>query len=626
MQQKKQNEVTTAKKYAEYRREKEQSRKKRVRKPRAPKWLKNPFTWAALTALIAAAAFGTVYFINRSRVVEPDSGVPGYYSMEQAVMSGGTSGAALSDVRVSVEGEDTVVRMSFSGGTPAYSVSALSDPARVVVSLSELSSWEHTSAFSGDGQSLVLGMFRDQGSEEGVTRLCFQTTRRIGYRMSAEGQDLVLRLRALDDASEAGYYVTLGAYEAYCAGLFDGGDMTPVLCADGASVTMISPRYDTRVEAEAYAKALDERIAQTLPGMAGSVVQLSGNEAPPLSDAAERAQLSAAEVYRPYEGEAAPWLWTSNGRLIRWMPDMKRALFTRQTASAAGDDEDYCELWLYDLTGKGQRLLDLEFRTVTDARFSQSGDALAFMEMTDSEYLLYYYSLSGGTFVPLGDYVGGNTYGFDFAGDGSLYLVGGIDMPRLTRWDPTMTFGDSARMLEDEEGLQGSFRMGSMEYAPNRIIMSDGETLTYTYTMDTGVRELLTEGGEFEMSPDGRYLALMEYDESIQVDTYTGIKVRDLADGSERMVFAGEAIGDMCWSSGGARLYYLTYNYDESTAEAFPSVLHCYDVASGQERALGLINSLDIGMGANDSEVSFVTMYQSATGRYLAATYRVTVN
>ena len=54
MQQKKQNEVTTAKKYAEYRREKENG-KKRAHQPHAPKWLKNPLTWAALTVALALA-------------------------------------------------------------------------------------------------------------------------------------------------------------------------------------------------------------------------------------------------------------------------------------------------------------------------------------------------------------------------------------------------------------------------------------------------------------------------------------------------------------------------------------------------------------------------------------------
>lgn len=75
-----------------------------------------------------------------------------------------------------------------------------------------------------------------------------------------------------------------------------------------------------------------------------------------------------------------------------------------------------------------------------------------------------------------------------------------------------------------------------------------------------------------------------------------------------------------------ARVYYLTYNYDAATADAFPSVLHCYDVATGASRALGLINSADISMGANDSEVAFVVMYESAAGRYQSATYRVTVD
>ena len=625
MQQKKQGEVTTAKKYAEYRREKEQSRKRRrVPRPRAPRWLKNPLTWAALTVAVAAAAFCTVYFINQSREVQPASSVPGYYSMDQTVMDTGTDGAVLDGVSVSVEGEDTVVRLSFSGGTPSYTVSALSDPACVVVSLGNLGGWEHTSSFGSDGQSLVLGVFRNQASAQGVTELYIQTTRSIGYRMSGEGSELELHLRALDETAEPGYYVTLGAYEAYCAGMFDAGDLKPVLCADGASVALISKRYGTRVEAESYAQSLEERLRQALPGVTGSVVQLGGNEAPPLSDAAERASLSAAEVYRPLEGAASPWLWTSNGSILRWMPDMKRALFTRQTA--AGDGDDYCELWLYDQAGKGQRLLDIEFRTITDARFSANGDAVAFLEMTDSEYLLYYYSLSGGTFVSLADYVGGNTYGFDFAADGSLYLVGGVDQPQLTRWDPTMTFGDSARLLEDEEGLQGSFRIGSMDWAPNRIFMSDGETGTYTFTMDTGVREYLTEGGEFEMSPDGRYLVLMEFDEDMQVDTYTGMKLRDLSTGREQAIFSGEAIGDVCWSTTGARVYYLTYNYDEATAGDFPSVLHCYDVASGQSRRLGLINSNDICTGADDSEIAFVSMYQSATGRYQSATYRVTVD
>ena len=63
--------------------------------------------------------------------------------------------------------------------------------------------------------------------------------------------------------------------------------------------------------------------------------------------------------------------------------------------------------------------------------------------------------------MSLGDLVGGNTYGFDFALDGSLYLVGGVYEPRLTRWDPTV-FGDSTRMLEDMEGLIGSLSMGQL--------------------------------------------------------------------------------------------------------------------------------------------------------------------
>lgn len=624
MQQKKQNEVTTAKKYAEYRREKENG-KKRAHQPHAPKWLKNPLTWAALTVALALTAFGTVYFVNRSRVVEPDSGIAGYYSMAQTVMGGGVEGAMLDSVNLSVDGEDTVIRMAFTGGVPSYTVSALSNPARVIVSLGNLNGWEHSSALDCDGQSLVLGMFRNQKSADGVTELYFQTTRQIGYRMSEEGSELVLRLRGLNTSADTGYYVTLGAYEAYCAGLFDAQDMMPVLCADGASVALISPRCDTRVEAEAYEQSLEARLSETLPGVTGSVVQLSGNEAPPLSDAAERASLSAADVYRPYEGSASPWLWTSNGRLISWMPDMKRALFTRQTA-AADDDGDYCELWLYDQAGKGQRLLDLEFRSVSDARFSASGDALAFVETTDSESLLYYYSISSGKFVSLSDYVGSDTYGFDFAGDGSIYLVGGTDQPQLMRWDPTLTFGDSARLIEDELGLTGSLRMGNMDYAPNTIFMSDGFVDTYAFAMDTGVRAELTSGGAFDMSPDGRYLALMEYGGEVDVDTYTGLKLRDLSTGEERTIFSGEAIGDVCWSSGSTRVYYLTYNYDETTADAFPSVLHCFDVQSGQNRALGLIASNDIGMGANDDEVSFVTMYQSAAGRYQAATYRLTVD
>lgn len=624
MQQKKQNEVTTAKKYAEYRRAKEQARKKKRPRPRAPKWLKNPLTWAALTAVVAVAAFGVVYFVNRSRVVEPASGIPGYYSMAQTIMGGGVEGAALSDVRVAVDGDDTVITLQFDGGLPAYSVSALSDPARVIVSMRALSGWEHSSTLNSDGQSLVLGMFRNEASEAGVTELYFQTTRQIGYQISEQGQELVLRLRALDETAETGYYVTLGAYEAYCAGLFDAGDMTPVLCADGASVALISTRYDTRVEAEAFAQTLDASLSEALPGVTSSVVQLSGNEAPPLSDAAERATLSAAEVYRPYTGQAEPWLWTTNARLLEWMPDMKRALFTRQTAALSDDEGEYCELWLYDQAGKGQRLLDVEFRTITEARFAHAGDALAFVEATDSEYLLYYYSLTGGNFVSLGDLVGGNTYGFDFALDGSLYLVGGVYEPRLTRWDPTV-FGDSTRMLEDMEGLIGSLSMGSSEWSPNTLYMSDGETSTYEFDMSTGERRYLTEGGEFEMSPDRRYLVLMEYDESIPVDTYTGLKLRDLSTGQETPIYSGEAIGDVCWSSGGARVYFLTYNEDAATSEAFPSVLHVYDLESGQAQALGLINTLDIGMGANDAEISFVTSYQNAAGRYQWATYRVNV-
>lgn len=625
MQQKKPNEVTTAKKYAEYRRAKEQALKKKHGPPQPPQWLKNPLTWAALTAIVAVAAFAMVYMVNRSRVVQPDSGVPGYYSMAQTVMGGGADGARLSGVSTAQEGEDTVIRLSFEGGLPPYSVSALGEPARVIISMRNLSGWEHSIGFDGREPSLLLGIFRNQASAEGVTELYLQTTRQIGYRLSEEGQELVLRLHAIAEAAEAGYYVTVGAYEAYCAGLFDAADLSPVLCADGASVALISRRYDTRVEAESFAQTLDARLSVNLPGVLSSVVQLSGNEAPPLSDAAERAALGAAEVYRPYAGSAQPWLWTSNARLVEWMPDMKRALFTRQTASASGDKDDYCELWLYDQTGKGQRLLDLEFRTVTEARFSPAGDALAFMEMTDAESLLYYYSIADGRFAALGDVIGGNTYGFDFGGNAELYLVGGIYEPRLTLWDSGAPTDAAVRVLEDMEGPQGSIAFGSPEWTPDTIFMSDESESIYAFDISTGERRYLTAGSDFKMSPDGRYMVITKFDSSMNVDTYTGLKLRDMSDGREVTIHSGEAIGDVCWSSGGAYVYFLTYNEDPATSAAFPSILNAYDVAAGQQKALGLIGSLDIGMGANDSEISFVTIYESAAGRYQSATYRLNI-
>ena len=579
--------------------------------------LERPLTWIIITAVVLALAICIVLARRIFSDIEPASSIPGYYAMSQTVMSGGTDGAALVDITTYIDGDDTVLCLAFSGETPSYRVQAHTSPARVSIELMHLESWPAALNLDTGGNQLLVGMFRDATAPEGVTRLTFQTRRNIGYRVENTGTELRLRIQAVDEVAPAGYYVQLDEYEAMINGVFESSALSPVLCADGANVTLLSQRYETGVEAESAAQAFNQNLFDVLPRINAKAVQLGGNEAPVAHTASDTAAPRGKQVY---SANSDARLWVDCAEFLCWMPDYTRAAFQKKTSIGG---LDYYEIWLYDRAGKGQRLLDVEFNHIIEARFSGDGKALCFNEQTEAGAVLYYYSINDRVLRSSRDIAGERTYSFEFADDGSVYIVGGVDYAQLLVWHPQADADMSLTVLLEETDLTGSLCAGSADWSPDELFLSDGEGSIYSFKLDTLQTSYLTEGAYVRRSPGGRFLLLLGGAYLGDADEFTALSLYNVSTRSAVSVASDVSLCSECWSTDGGSVYYLAET--ESDDSAYDAALYRYDIATDTTTALGNIASYTLYTGATANELICEVAYTDADGVDTVAVYSIDV-
>lgn len=500
---------------------------------------------------------------------------------------------------------------------PPYRVLTAQSPSRVWVELSGLSGWEGGSSPDWLDLSLLAGSYKSAPAEgDGVT-VALQFNQPVTVSVEEKGGVLALNIRPEPDgaAQAPAYRVVMDAFQAYQEGMLPPEiSLMPAVCEDGGSIVLLSEPFEREEEAQQELS----RLEAALPDYLFELQQLTGDQPPrlPLED---REAIENQKVVQPAEGvQVTARLWAANARFMDWLKVGERAVFVRPSPIQEVDGQELSQLWCYQIAGRGLLLSDLEFVAVDEVRASQSGLNVAVAENMAEERTLFDLALDGSASRYLGDYLGSHTAGWSWAEDGMLYALAGEDQLMLMAYDPEASDDLCARLVDDTVSDSGT-----LEIAGKALFLSDGSSQIYRYELDTGESEAFAPGADFALSPAGDQMALIGYDAAGTYDSYAQLSLMDLTTREQKPLIEGKPLGGVCWSSDGARLYYVTY--DSPDSEHFTMSLNEYTLATGATRLIGATATDLIYPGSQPDELIAVCNSDGVNGDGTASTYCLTI-
>ncbi|MDD3244202.1 MAG: hypothetical protein PHD32_10835 [Eubacteriales bacterium] len=577
---------------------------------------------------------------------KPASNLPGYYAAEQA-LSGGRElyGQNLSDIQVSSDSGDTVITLNFmsgslqlgmeetaSAGVPSYTTSHIAGLNRLVLHIQGLIFWDYKVFKDELNSTPVNGILQEVPINTEETRLYISIKDEYAYQISEQGNKLIIRLRALNKADDVKWYATMNAFNEYSDGLLpETLGLTPTLSSDRVNAVMISQPFDTQEAAEAFAQELksgiqalpdgeDADMLKELKAMTVGVVKLANSQLPDFSEQGALEALSQSNVLqRGDTAQGAPAL-VSNGRFLCYTPDAASYVFARPFFLSDEDGGMTIYEKIYTSTvGEDvpQLLLEFEFVSVTQARFSPDGQYLAFLDQTSMTRSLYIYDLANQTLIAAAEEgMGDDTAAFAWAGSGhTLYAISGeLDVLELMK----LEIGGGA------DGANAVSRVGNMELTSGDmdlagdtiyVAQSGGEWEDGIYAINTGTaaHEKVCDGYSFLLNKkDGRLLVM----EDAQDGAYN-LKVVTPADGNVMKVAENQDIGEVAWDADGSYIYYTVF--DSQTGDAqYPVTLYQFKLGEAQAQ-MRLVNGQLFGAGSG-GQVLMVYVY-SQNGQFIPVTY-----
>ena len=100
------------------------------------------------------------------------------------------------------------------------------------------------------------------------------------------------------------------------------------------------------------------------------------------------------------------------------------------------------------------------------------------------------------------------------------------------------------------------------------------------YDITTGDVIKVADGNTFLLSPDGKHIVVSDI-QTIDGQEIYSLRCIDLINNDEMLIYTGQIIHNMTWSTHGARLYYSIYK-DTQPDAAYPYELYYYDVQTEQ--------------------------------------------
>lgn len=526
---------------------------------------------------------------------DPKSEFEGHYGMDQWTQGGKKQDLIhVTGIRVEKRDPHTALTLEFSRETndgvqptaaPEYVADALETPARLVIALSGIVTWDAQMPALGAESDLLRGVFRVNRNKDARAYLYAQLSADFAFTVEEGENSLTFLLRPLSEQTdEEGWYVAADAVNDFESGNLDGKlGLTPVICRDSSRLLLSKP-YASEDEARAAAG----NVTATLAGVSGKQADVQKLRRNALPDFMDGTSVEALQSARVFEGSGSLTYWHHGMRFLDWSPGGS-ALMARR--SAVTEYSDLEELWEYDAQDNARQIVEQPFSALGDAKYSPDGSLIAFTEITDKHQRLYIANVQTGEL----SYPDDHTYvsGFDWGEDGRLYYMGGEEVVVLLAYDPA---ADILQYLEDIPGVEGDFAVSE-----GQVIFTDDLSSVYRLHPDNGQRIRIAEGAEFRLHPDKQHIALIAYDTEMELDSMSVLSVMDFATRGLKTVSTGRILGDVCWDPDGATLYYALFK--DEIADDLVYDIYAWSLATGESRLLGSSVFLDFASGKQAGEI-----------------------
>ncbi|MGI6152794.1 MAG: hypothetical protein ACOYJB_03005 [Christensenellaceae bacterium] len=590
----------------------------------------------------------------------------------------------LKDMAVEIQGDDTVITLSFLMGSrnsdvaeqkisdvPIYRVSMLEAPARMQVDMN-IDYMDYASENERFSDSMITGTFRTIYSTGDHVSLYFQLSGQAEAEVTEQEDKLVIRLSPIEPPARAydAYFVRLNAYEEFSQSLISHDlGLTPTLAEDLTEITLLSEPFTSEEAASGKAQEVNEAIAGTVPNKSAYVFEMSTDGLPVADREAEEEEVVAQKSVFMKEGTplTLPVL-VENGRYLCSLPDGSIA-YARSYIPNTEEDEELVvkeKIWMIETSGKMTELALPDFYSIEEVAASPDGQYLAILDTGIENKVLYVLDMASGVLMNLGE-EGFGDYTASFVWDDAqptIYAMTGYGGAlQLTKYDFTAEQYDRISSIEEQNGADSRIALanGKIYFADNTA-GENGEGAIYAVDIQTAERVQVADGIEFALAKNGENLvavtAVLE-DEVNLVFDFRLVELGNMSEGGEPLPEEGpepneeeqaaededetdaekdesSAMGgegliaegilpeSYSFDMGGNVFYYATRTY-EGVTEEFPVALLRYDIDTGKTEVLAYSATGTFVSGAAAGELYIIDSYIRDYNNYYV-TYRYAGN
>lgn len=580
-----------------------------------------------IVGVIAAAAiiFAAVKFMPQksSENDQPSSSISGYYSSSQRYNGGSAKtnkNINVSEAKVQNNADGAKVQLKFKlgskasgvdetniGSVPEFSVYCLENPYRMVVKISSVTFWDYEDSFEGiNSEGIAIDMFRPYTStlNEGDSQdiyLFFQMKNDLAFKVSENSDSIEIDVKkAGEQSGEKAWYVISSLYYDW-EKMIDQVELNPTSTNDFTKQVLISKPFASQEDAKSFADSIAPVLQQLNLSEALAIKEMAKGELPLYDDNSDDSVFINNPVISVGGNERTLPLLMSYGQYLCSTPDGKTMLFAKDISFEVENDvKFYVELWTTEISGKATKLNIGEFAAIDKAAFSPDGKKLALLNNT-SNYSLEVYDYDTNEIINLGEEGIGNmvaNFSWDEHSNLMHVVAGDNGVFQMKTYDFSKPYGSRITVLSETPLDQnaGFKYSGGQLYYDIQTITEQGYDGTI-YRIGNGQSTQVAKGISFEISPDGKYIAVkditdtssfssledMEFGEGAKV---YGLKLVELATGKEIRIAENADIGNFVWAVDSSKLYYAENKQIDSPDEKYYYELHSFQPSDGKNETV----------------------------------------
>ncbi len=574
----------------------------------------------------------------------PTSEIEGYYSQHQTVEGGvGGNGLNLVDIKIESPETDSIkLIFSFAQGNlesdnsytlsktvPKYNVSFIEGINRMVLSFEGVSYYSYKLYDNETDNPMLGGIFAQRPVNTDLSYLYININNDYAYKAQEFNNQIIVTIKKVTESNEQkAYYVTLNAFDEYEAGYLDENfDIKPTLCRDKENIILISKPLINYEDALNYVNYNNDKLTGLLAGKKFVITELENSSLPEFSEESGYEEISQTPIgFKNGDSMNFPVLIT-NGRFLCFSNDGKSFVYAQPNTiygEQEGDSLSFEYLYIQNISsGQSSRLMDIQFSSVTDARFSSDSKYLAYIEQKDVLRQLQILSLEDGKlYIPEEDSFGIDTASFVWDDNKNiLYAINGeFQSKQLLSYD--LTDPDNvvvSGVFEDEFSESILQIYGDKIYYANRTGEGTDSEIC-AVDIKNGQCSKIAEGNSFLLSPDGKNIVVSDVYVEGDKEIYR-LRCYLIEEQTEYLIYSGELINNVTWSKDGGRIYYSVYS-DNVENDQYPYSLYYYDVLDNQSYFMMNTIASALYHGTSDDEVLLMCIF-TYKNRPIPVTYQV---